>query len=61
MSLSDERVVRSRLRSGSENHPSISRRSSHHVVVRASGRTVASVSTGQASLAGPSSVPVEAA
>ena len=44
--LSGERVVRRRRRSGCENHPSIMGRSWHHVVVWASGRTVASVRTG---------------
>ena len=39
--LSDEQVVRGRLRSGCENHPSISGRSLHHVAVRAAGRTLA--------------------
>ena len=53
--LSDERVVRRRLRSGCEN-PSISGRGLHQVVVQPSGRTVARVSTGQQSLVGPSSV-----
>ena len=47
------------LRSGCDNHPSILRRSLHHVLVRASGRTVAKSRTGQRSFVGPSPVSEE--
>ena len=50
--LSDERVVRRRLRSGCDNHPSILGKSLRHVVVWASGRTVARPRTGQRSFVG---------
>ena len=49
------------LRSGCDNHPSILGKSLHHVLVRASGRTVAKSRTGQRSFVGPSFVSEEAA